>query len=466
MTEPSVQPTLQIAIIGSGPSGCYIADILAKKLPSVQIDLFERLPTPFGLVRAGVAPDHQITKQIVRQLDRTLQLPNVRFVGHVEIGRELSYDELKQHYHLVIAATGALQDRQLGIPGESLPGDQGPEGIRSDGNGSGVNIAGVYGSGAFAGWYNAHPDQAVLNPHLGPRVGIIGNGNVALDLVRILAKSPAEMASSDIDPTAEQTLREAGIKEIYLIGRRGPLQASFTPMELKEIGELEQCAICIDRSQLPDQLPEETDPKDKIRLQKNLDLLHEFASRPPVNKPIRLHLMFQQTPVRLKSELGRLCALEMKKTVLTNGHPADGAESPISALPLDTLITAIGYRSVAIQGMPFDEKRGIISNLDGRVEPGVYTLGWSQHGPQGVIPNSRVDAMTVAKTIMSDLQHHPVTALAEGFDAISALLEQRGVRPLNYADWQKIDAAETTRAAAGKPREKFRQLDQLIAAAK
>ncbi|WP_151703525.1 NAD(P)-binding protein [Nitrincola alkalilacustris] len=461
MIEPSVQPTLQIAVIGSGPSGCYIADILSKKLPSVQIDLFERLPTPFGLVRAGVAPDHQITKQITRQLDRTLQLPNVRFIGHVEIGQNLSYDELKQHYHLVIAATGALQDRQLGIPGESLQGDQ-----SSGVNRSGVNITGVYGSGAFACWYNAHPDQAELAPHLGRRVAIIGNGNVALDIVRILAKSPAEMASSDIDPTAEQTIRAAGIEEIYLIGRRGPLQASFTPMELKEIGELEQCAVCLDKSQLPDTVPEEADPKDRIRQQKNLDLLHEFASRETSSKPVRLHLLFQQTPVRLKSDQGRLSALELKKTVLTNGHPTDEPESPVSELPLDTLISAIGYRSVAIQGMPFDEKRGIISNLDGRVEPGVYTLGWSQHGPQGVIPNSRVDAMTVAKKIMSDLQHHPVTAPVEGFDAISALLEQRGVRPLSYADWQKIDAAETARATAGKPREKFRRLDQLIAAAK
>ncbi|WP_409522532.1 FAD-dependent oxidoreductase [Nitrincola sp. MINF-07-Sa-05] len=447
MTEPSDQPVVQIAVIGSGPSGCFIADILAKKLPSVQIDMFERLPTPFGLVRAGVAPDHQVTKQIVRQLDRTLQLPNVRFIGHVQIGQDLSYEELKQHYHLVIVATGALRDRKLDIPGDSL-------------------ASGIYGSGAFACWYNAHPDQEQLKPRLGRRVAIIGNGNVALDIARVLAKSPAEMASSDIDPVAEQTIREAGIEEIYLIGRRGPLQASFTPMELKELGELEECAVVVDKAQLPAEVPEETDPKDKIRLQKNLDLLHEFASREVSDKPINLHLLFHHTPIRLSAVQGQLAAVELQSTLQTSCDQSGKTVSDSTLLEIDTLITAIGYRSVTIQDMPFDEKRGIISNLDGRVEAGVYTLGWSKHGPQGVIPSNRVDAMTVAKTIMSDLQHHPVTAPAEGFNAVSALLQQRGIRSLSYADWQKIDAAEIARATAGKPRVKFRRLDQLIAATK
>jgi len=433
---------INIAIVGSGPSGCYIADMLSKKVTDAQVDIFDRLPTPFGLVRAGVAPDHQGTKNIVRQFERTLSRDNVRFVGNVTIGKDLSYDELKQHYDVIALTIGALSDRKLGIPGEELTG--------------------VYGSGEFVAWYNGHPDHAELNPDLSSNgIAIVGNGNVALDIARILAKTPQEMNSSDITAAAQHAIGASTVQDIYLIGRRGPLQASFTNTELSEFAELEHCVALANLHQLPDQLPDDIDPKAAKAIEKNLDTLRSYASNTPDSKPVRLHLMFCASPLEIIGDNGKVCGLKLEKNTLIDGRPQPSGET--FQLDVQTVIPAIGYRSETITGMPFDEKRGIVRNDEGRVESGVYTAGWCKRGPQGVIPANRADSMAVAKQIIADLEANPSQHESAGYQATGALLAERGVRAVSFTDWQIINQAEVDRAEDGKPREKFNTIEQMLA---
>lgn len=433
---------INIAIVGSGPSGCYIADVLSKKVTDAQVDIFDRLPTPFGLVRAGVAPDHQGTKNIVRQFERTLSRDNVRFVGNVTIGTDLSYDELKHNYDIVALTIGALRDRKLGVPGEEL--------------------AGVYGSGEFVAWYNGHPDHAELNPNLNSTgIAIVGNGNVALDIARILAKTSPEMNSSDITAAAQHTIGASAVQDIYLIGRRGPLQASFTNTELSEFADLERCVALANPHQLPAHLPDDIDPKAAKAIEKNLDTLRSYANNTPDSKPVRLHLMFCASPVEIVGDNGKVCGLRLEKNTLTEGRAQPSGET--FQLDVQTVIPAIGYRSEAITGMPFDEKRGIVRNNEGLVESGVYTAGWCKRGPQGVIPANRADSMAVAKQIMADLDANPPQTASAGYQATGTLLAERGVRVVSFADWNTINQAEVDRAEGGKPREKFNTLEQMLA---
>ncbi|MCV6587776.1 MAG: FAD-dependent oxidoreductase [Marinobacterium sp.] len=433
---------INIAIVGSGPSGCYIADMLSKKVADAQVDIYDRLPTPFGLVRAGVAPDHQGTKNIVRQFERTLTRDNVRFVGNVNIGTDLSYDELKAEYDVVALTIGALKDRTLGIPGEEL--------------------AGVYGSGEFVAWYNGHPDQADLNPDLsGNAVAIIGNGNVALDISRILAKTAAEMNSSDITADAQTAIDASPVQDIYLIGRRGPVEASFTNAELSEFGELERCVALVDPAQLPAGVPENLDPKAAKAIEKNLETLRGYAANNTDSKPVRLHVMFCASPLEILGDNGKVCGLKLEKNKMIDGRPQ--ATGDTFQLDVQTVIPAIGYRSEAIEGMPFDDQRGIVRNEGGAVEAGVYTAGWCKRGPQGVIPANRADAMAVAKQIIADLEANTPAGDSQGFAATGELLRQRGIRIVSFADWQQINQAETERAENGKLREKFNRIDDMLA---
>ncbi|MBY4678135.1 NAD(P)-binding protein [Marinobacterium arenosum] len=433
---------INIAIVGSGPSGCYIADMLSKKVADAQVDIFDRLPTPFGLVRAGVAPDHQGTKNIVRQFERTFERDNVRFVGNVNIGQDLSYEELKASYDVVALTIGALCDRKLGIPGEELTG--------------------VYGSGEFVAWYNGHPDKADLAPNLNSRgIAIIGNGNVALDIARVLAKSSAEMDSSDITAAAQQSIAASPVQDIYLIGRRGPLEASFTNAELSEFGELERCVALVDPAQLPDSLPEGLDPKAARTIEKNLDTLRSYTSNDADSKPVRLHLMFCASPLEILGDNGKVSSLRLEKNQVVDGRAQPTGET--FELEVQTVIPAIGYRSEAIDGMPFDQQRGIIQNQDGVVEPGVYTAGWCKRGPQGVIPANRSDSMAVAKQIIADLEANPPAGERGGYGTIDSLLQQRGVKQVSFEQWQVINQAEVARAENGKPREKFNRIDEMLA---
>ncbi|SKA20423.1 ferredoxin--NADP+ reductase [Oceanospirillum multiglobuliferum] len=425
--------TTSIAIVGSGPSGFYLADLLSKKIENSQVDLIDRLPSMFGLVRAGVAPDHIGTKNISRQFERTLQKDNVRFLGNVEIGRDVSYDELKSIYDIVIITIGALEDRELGIEGSDLDA--------------------VYGSGRFVAWYNGHPDHRDLNPKLdGKSIAIIGNGNVSLDIARILAKTPEEMVGSDISQHAQDAIAASTVEDIYLIGRRGPIEASFTPPELGEFAEMTRCVPLVQNIEVPAEVGEGYDPRDAKARQRNLEILQEYAANTPEQKPVRLHFLFWHSPKAITGNNGRISNLILENSA---GESVN--------LPVDTLFSAIGYRSKAIPGMPFDEQRGIVANDNGFVESGVYTSGWCKRGPNGVIPANRADSMDVAKRIIADLEATPIVEHKAGSHAMDQLLNERNIRVVNNEDWQRISQAEVDRAPEGKPREKFTSIAEMLA---
>lgn len=433
---------INVAIVGSGPSGCYIADLLSKKIDNAQVDIFDRLPTPFGLVRAGVAPDHQGTKNIIRQFERTFQRENVRFFGNVTVGSDLSYQELKDNYDIIAITIGALTDRTLGIPGEDLQG--------------------VYGSGEFVAWYNGHPDHADLKPDLNASaIAIIGNGNVALDIARLLAKTAAEMEASDITAEAAAAIAAAPLQDIYMIGRRGPAEASFTNAELSEFADLQRCITLVDPSQIPDSLPAEMDPKVAKAVEKNLNTLRQYSTNQAASKPLRLHLMFCAAPLEILGDAGKVSRLKLEKNEVINGRAQATGETV--ELSVQAIISAIGYRSEPIAGLPFDAERGIVSNADGAVEPGVYTSGWCKRGPQGVIPANRSDSMAVGKQILTDLEANPPAGDKPGAAAIEELLKARQVTAVSFAQWQIINQAEVSRASGDKPREKFNRIDEMLA---
>ena len=436
------QPSLHIGIVGAGPSGCYVADALGRKLPGARIDIFDRLPTPFGLVRGGVAPDHQGTKNIARQFERTLGKDGVRFLGNVTIGRDISYEELKTAYDVLVITIGALEDRRLGIPGE--------------------NLDAVYGSGQFVAWYNGIPDARDLNPKLdGKSIAIIGNGNVALDIARLLGKTPDELATSDLCAHARAAFAAAAVEDIWLIGRRGPCEASFTTAELAEFGELSRVATLVDAGQLPQLIPEHFDTEQRKLAEKNLDVLKAYAARgKQAERPLRIHFVFNAAPVAIRGE-NRARELVLERTRSENGKAIPGGET--FTIPADTIISAIGYRSKPLPGLPFDNARGTVANAEGRVEPGVYTAGWCKRGPQGVVPANRADSLAVAELILSD-QASIETKGKSGGAMIDSLLAERGTRPVDFAGWQKINAAEIA-AGLGRPREKLTRTGELLAAA-
>lgn len=434
-----------VCIVGSGPSGLYAADTILRKRPGCAIDILDRLPTPFGLVRAGVAPDHQGTKNIVRQFERSMTKAGVRFLGNVCVGKDVTYAELKDTYDAVILALGAPVDRTLGIPGEDL--------------------AGVYGSGAFVGWYNGHPDHADLAPLLDQGgVAVIGNGNVALDIARILAKTPAEMATSDICSHAVEAIAAAPLSDIYVLGRRGPLEASFTSAELAELGHLERARPVVDGTVLEGVTAESVaDPREQKVKEKNLEILRDFAARPDDGAAaVRVHLLFNAAPVEILGTDGRVAGLRVERTRVENGRAVSTGET--YDLPVGAVMTAIGYRIAPIDGVPVDESRGIVANQDGAVEDGVFVVGWAKRGPSGVIPSNRSDSMAVAELVLGHLE--TAAGTAPGPAALDALLSERGVAPVCFDDWQKINAAEVARAAEGRPREKFTRIADMLAALK
>jgi ferredoxin--NADP+ reductase len=435
------QNTCQIGIVGAGPAGCYVADALGRKLPAARIDIFDCLPTPFGLVRGGVAPDHQGTKNVARQFERTLGKDGVRFFGNIAIGRELSYDELKAAYDVLVIAIGALEDRRLGIPGEDLDG--------------------VYGSGRFVAWYNGIPAARDLNPRLdGRSVAIIGNGNVALDIARLLGKTSGELAASDLCAHARAALESATIEDIWLIGRRGPLEASFTTAELAEFGELSRVETRVDPAQLPAAQAAGPGSEPQNTPGKNLAVLRSYAAhKAQSGRPQRLHFVFDATPRAIRGE-GRARELVLART--RQGEQANASGETFS-IPADTVISAIGYRATPFGGLPFDHARGIVANVDGRVEPGVYASGWCKRGPQGVVPANRADSLAVAELIHADLAAGR-SGDKPGGTMIDALLRQRAARPVDFAGWQKINSAEVA-AGRGRPREKLTRLEDLLAAA-
>lgn len=390
--------THRVAVVGAGPSGFYAVDGLLRANPDLHVDIIERLPTPFGLVRAGVAPDHQGTKAVVRQFDRLLALPDVRFAGNVEIGRDLGWDEVCEAYDVVVVAIGRVIDRKLGIPGEDLPQ--------------------VWGSWRFVAWLNGHPDFRT-GPDLSQvrSVAVIGNGNVALDVARVLAKSAGEMARSDIVPEAEAAIAGAPLADIHVIGRRGPENASFTGNELAEMGRLARAVAVTDPMAL-NVAPAASDPTPvRLRKAKNLEILKGFAAHQPGSKPITLHFRFNSVPL----------AFRPGEVELTTG-----------ILPADLVVTCIGYDSE-----PYPRREG------------VFAVGWARRGPTGTIPTNRAESHAVAKEVLAWLAARDPKS---GPDILPVAIDAAG--------WHRIDKHEVAAGSAlGRPRVKLTDWPALLAVA-
>lgn len=426
---------IEACVVGSGPSGFFAADALLRRVPDIRVDILDRLPTPYGLVRGGVAPDHQGTKNIARQFERLCQHPSVRFLGNVGLGRDVGYEKLKDCYDLVVLALGAPVDRKLGVPGEDLPG--------------------VYGSGAFVGWYNGHPDHRDLAPLLDcPAVAIVGNGNVAIDVARVLAKTPEEMAGSDLCRHAGEVIAAAPLTDIYVIGRRGPAQASFTPAELAELGRLRRTAPKVAPRDVAANLP-----ADSPAAKKNLEILRGFAQQPPAGKPLTLHFIFHAAPQAI---LGRERVEGIRLARSGVAAEAGAVTDNAVELAVGAVVTCIGYRTVAVPALPFDPARGVVRNVDGQVEPGVCVVGWSKRGPSGTIPTNRADSFAVIERAVGSIGES-LTAKPGG-RALDLLLSERSVRAVTFADWLRIDEREKATAPPGRPREKLTRTEELLAA--
>jgi NADPH-dependent glutamate synthase beta subunit-like oxidoreductase len=427
-----------IAIIGSGPSGYYTAEAVQKAFgEDARIDIIDRMPVPYGLIRSGVAPDHQSIKAVSRRYEAVHKSDFVRFVGNVTVGRDVSIDELQVLYDAVVLATGAPDDRKLEIPGGDLPG--------------------VIGSAAFVGWYNGHPEFADLAPPLGgPGAVIVGNGNVALDCARILAKTRDEFAGSDIAAHALDDLTAADIVRITILGRRGPHQIAMTPKELGELGHLARAQPLVDPRDLAD--PGE-DALLEPGMRKSVMHLRDFAAAPILGKPVTIDFDFFAMPVAIEGE-GKAARVIVERTRLDSDLRAIGTGERY-AIPASLVISCIGYQTPPIVGVPYEHGRGRFANIDGRILPGLYCVGWAKRGPSGTIGTNRHDGQAIAAIIADDLASAGGRAGSVGLDS---LLAARGVSLVTFSDWQLIDAAEIARARADAPREKFTRIDDLLAA--
>lgn len=434
-----------IAIVGSGPAGYYSAEAALKRWgDQVAIDVFDKLPVPYGLIRSGVAPDHQSIKAVTRRYEQTALSANVRFVGHVAIGQDVTIAELGQIYDAIVLATGAPHDQPLGMPGEHL------------GN--------VLGSAAFVGWYNGHPQFAQLDPDLaGTDAVVIGMGNVALDVARILAKTRAEFAGSDIVAHALDALVASRIQRITIVGRRGPHQIMMTPKELGELAHLARAAPRVD----PDDLPEiGEDALLEPGLRKSVNHLRAFAAIPEHTRAdleIDVAFDFFASPKRLiGDDAGKVTGIEVERTTVRAGRAVGTGETYV--IPASLVVACIGYKTSPITGVPFDERAGRFANAEGRILPGLYCVGWAQHGPSGTIGTNRPDAFGVIERIAEDWESGAVTGRKPGSAGFDALASQRKLNVVTFDDWKAIEQAETARARDDAPREKFVDIAAMIAA--
>lgn len=462
MTLATATQPLRVAIIGSGPAAFYAAEHLLKQNTLViEVDMFDRLPTPFGLVRGGVAPDHAKIKTVTKAYDQIAANPRFRFFGNVEFGKHLTLADIQAHYHQVLYATGAQTDRRMGIPGEDLQGS--------------------HPATEFVAWYNGHPDYADYQFDLSQeRVAVVGVGNVAIDVARILCRTPQELKTTDIAPYALEALSASRVKEVYLLGRRGPAQAAFTTPEVKEVGEMADADVVV--------LPAEAalDDLSKAALaanqdratQKKIELLQNYAQRQPTNKSKRLHIRFLVSPLELVADAnGRVSNLRLVRNILVaNEAGAINAKATdqFEDLPVGLVFRSVGYRGVALPEVPFHEKWGVILNEKGRVIdpatsqplPGQYTTGWIKRGPSGIIGTNKPDSVETANCMLEDLQKGAVFRPSHATAAeVEALLQAKQPQFITYADWQKLDAQEVERGKAhGAPREKFTSVAAMLAA--
>ncbi len=425
----------RVAVVGSGPAGFYAAGALLTA--GVEVDLYERLPTPWGLVRLGVAPDHPKIKSVSRAFERIAAQPGFRFVGNVEVGRDIGHGDLCELYDAVVYSVGAQTDRRMGIPGEDLPGS--------------------WAATEFVAWYNGHPDFQHLEFDLsGERAVVIGNGNVAVDVARMLALTPEELAPTDTTDAAIDAINRAGIREIVMVGRRGPAQAAFTTPELIELGELAGADVIVDPADL-----EGAEPKD-TNAQRNLEVLREYAARVPEGKPRRVVLRFFRSPVAILGD-EKVEGVELVRNTLDENERAVPT-GETETLPAGIVFRSVGYRGVALPGVPFDEASGTIPNEQGRVADGVYCAGWIKRGPSGVIGTNKKDATETVERLLADLEHAPPKGRTA--EEVDARLAERGAQPVVYEGWTAIDEAEQAAGAPhGRPRVKLVTWDELLAAA-
>jgi len=430
-----------IAIIGSGPAGYYTAEAAQKQWgDNVRIDVFDRLPVPYGLIRSGVAPDHQSIKGVSKRYEAVALSENVRFIGNITIGADVAVAELQDLYDAVILATGAPHDKPLNLPGDHL------------GN--------VFGSAAFVGWYNGHPQHAALAPDLGGDTAVvIGNGNVALDVARILAKTRTELGGSDIVGHALDRLETSRIRRIVILGRRGPHQIMMTPKELGELAHLERACPRVDPADLPD---EGEDVFLEPGQRKSVGLLRSFAAIPESfreDKPVEIDFDFYAQPRGFTGQ-DRVDGVEVERTTVESGRAVGTGERYVIAAGL--VVACIGYQTSPIPGVPFDVGAGRFANDEGRILPGLYCVGWARRGPSGTIGTNRPDGFSIVEKMVED---QPREGGRPGGDGLDRLIAERGLKVVRFRDWKKIEEAEAQAAREGAPREKFVAIEAMIAAA-
>jgi ferredoxin/flavodoxin---NADP+ reductase len=458
---------VRVAVIGSGPAGFYAAGHLLKDSAGlVEVDMLERLPTPWGLVRSGVAPDHPKIKSVSRVYEKTASHPRFRYFGNVCFGEHVSREDLRSHYHAIVYATGSSVDRPLGIPGEDLPGS--------------------HPATEFVGWYNGHPDHRDLEVDLlaSRRAVVIGNGNVALDVARMLSLTHNELACTDIADHALEVLSHSRVEEIVIIGRRGPAQASFTNPELLELGELSDADVHVDSVELERALavPDPAAEENAIA-RRNVEILRSYSARAPSGKRRRIVLRFLLSPLALVAgEDGRAVAVELAHNELVpdeRGALRARASGGRETLPAGLVFSAIGYRGVPLPGVPFDARRGVIPNAGGRVldpdsgavVPGEYVVGWIKRGPSGVIGTNKRDAQETVDAILADLASDadgdrrnglPTPASPDAAE-VEELLRARQPELVSYEGWSAIDRHERSLGEpSGRPRVKLTRIEELL----
>ncbi|MEY4233879.1 MAG: hypothetical protein RL635_846 [Chloroflexota bacterium] len=453
---------LRVAVVGSGPAGFYAAEHLLKQ-PGLHVvlDMYEMLPMPFGLVRYGVAPDHQKIKSVTKAFESVASRPNFRLLGNVEVGRHITTQELQNYYHQIVFTVGAQSDRRLGIPGEDLIGS--------------------HPATHFVAWYNGHPLFRDYQFDLTQEcVAIVGVGNVAIDVARILCRTRAELARTDIADYALAALSASKVREVYLLGRRGPAQAAFSNPEIKELGEMEGAdPIVLPAEAALDELSTQellTTPDKTAR--RKVELLQAYATRVPTGKSRRLNLRFLVSPVELLGNAaGQVAGLRIVRNVLQQS--AAGALQPVATdafetLPAGLVFRSVGYRGIPLAGVPFADRAGVILNSLGRIlDPqtqvpvaGHYTAGWIKRGPSGVIGTNKPDAVETVVCMLADREAGVLLQPAHPqIDAVDALLQERQPQLVTYADWQQLDQKEQILgAASGRPRVKFTSMPEVVAA--
>ncbi|MEP6695948.1 MAG: FAD-dependent oxidoreductase [Pseudonocardiales bacterium] len=444
---------LRVVIVGSGPAGIYAADALAQQAGGHEpwaVDIIDRLPAPYGLVRYGVAPDHLKIKSIINALRAVLEQPGVRFLGNIEVGHDVRLDELHRFYDVILFANGAAVDRPIGIPGEALPGSASAR--------------------EFVAWYSGHPDAELdrftLEAH---SVAVVGVGNVAVDVARVLAKTAAELRSTDLPDHVLAVLERSQVRDVHMFGRRGPAQAKFTTKELRELGELANADVIVDPAELQLDAASETAAAATAAVRRNVETLQDWAQRDPAGRPRRLHLRFLLRPVEVLGP-DRVAGLRLERCRLDGEGNAVGTGEHIE-VAAQLLLRAIGYLGSSVPGLPFDERTGVVPNAGGRVlrdgapVPGEYVAGWIKRGPTGVIGTNKGDARETVAAIVADQAAAPSEQERDP-QGLLRLLAERGVQVVTWAGWQAIDLAEVDLGRGqGRDRVKIADRGQLLRAA-